>query len=233
MLVHGQTLRKDQISRVKALDLIPSLFPMHTFYWGDWHRDSVLGPERAAYISPTRDVLDAGLIFSSHHDAPVANPDSMRVLGATVTRVTRSGQVLGPDQRVTPYEGLKAITIWPAYQHFEESVKGSIAVGKQADFVILSADPLTVDPLTIADIQVLETINDGVTVFRHGDEESRSANLAGGDRDAHGCIGSAGYHWCAKLDQCVRPWELEQGEAAAEISPEEFAAYCQDSASTR
>jgi hypothetical protein len=126
----------------------------------------VLGPERAAYISPTRDVLDAGMVFSSHHDAPVALPDSMRVLSATVTRVTRSGEVLGPDQRVTPYEGLKSITIWPAYQHFEENIKGSIEVGKQADFVILSADPLTVDPLTIADIKVLETINDGHTVFQ-------------------------------------------------------------------
>lgn len=169
VLIHGQTLRKDQIGRLETLDVMPSLFPMHTFYWGDWHKESVLGPKRAAYISPTRDVLDAGMIFSSHHDAPVANPDSMRVLGATVTRVTRSGEVLGPDQRVTPYEGLKSITIWPAYQHFEENVKGSIEVGKQADFVILSADPLSIDPLSIADIRVLETINDGQTVFEHPD----------------------------------------------------------------
>jgi len=176
VLIHGQTLRKDQIGRLKALDVMPSLFPMHTFYWGDWHKSSVLGPERAAYISPTRDVLDAGLIFSSHHDAPVALPDSMRVLSATITRVTRSGEVLGPDQRVTPYEGLKAITIWPAFQHFEEKVKGSIEIGKQADFVILSADPLTVDPLTIADIKVLETINDGQTVFRYADTEAKSDN---------------------------------------------------------
>ena len=126
VLIHGQTLRKDQIDRLKTLDVMPSLFPMHTFYWGEWHKSSVLGPERAAYISPTRDVLDAGLIFSSHHDAPVALPDSMRVLSATITRVTRSGEVLGPDQRVTPYEGLKAITIWPAFQHFEEKLKGSL-----------------------------------------------------------------------------------------------------------
>lgn len=179
VLIHGQTLRKDQIGRLKALDIVPSLFPMHTFYWGDWHRDSVLGPERAAYISPTRDVLDAGMVFSSHHDAPVANPDSMRVLSATVTRVTRSGEVLGPDQRVTPYEGLKSITIWPAYQHFEEKVKGSIEVGKQADFVILSADPLTIDPLAIADIKVLQTINDGETVFEHPDMALKTAAVVG------------------------------------------------------
>jgi hypothetical protein len=223
VLIHGQTLRKDQIQRLKQLDVIPSLFPMHTFYWGEWHKTSVLGPKRAAYISPTRDVLDAGLIFTSHHDAPVALPDSMRVLSATVTRVTRSGEVLGPDQRVTAYEGLKAITIWPAYQHFEEKQKGSIEVGKQADFVILSANPLTVDPLTIADIKVLETINNGNTVFKY--EEVSNSSLVGGDKDANGCIGSAGYQWCAKIKQCVRPWELAQEKNFAN-TPEAFASFC-------
>ena len=226
VLIHGQTLRKDQVGRLKELDVMPSLFPMHTFYWGDWHKESVLGPERAAYISPTRDVLDAGMIFSSHHDAPVANPDSMRVLGATVTRVSRSGEVLGPDQRVTPYEGLKAITIWPAYQHFEEKVKGSIEVGKQADFVILSADPLTIDPLQIADIKVLETINDGQTVFEYADAAIKPDAVVGGDRDEHGCIGSAGYQWCEKLGECVRPWEIEIADSTAETSQDDFAVFC-------
>lgn len=208
VLIHGQTLRKDQIARLRGLGVIPSLFPMHTFYWGDWHSESVLGPERAAYISPTRDVLDAGMIFSSHHDAPVARPDSMRVLSATVTRVTRSGKVLGADQRVTPYEGLKAITIWPAYQHFEEAQKGSIAVGKQADFAVLSADPLAINPLKIAEIRVLETINNGQTVYRAADEDSNPVQSVGGDRDGNGCIASAGYQWCEKRSACVRPWEI-------------------------
>jgi predicted amidohydrolase YtcJ len=224
VLIHGQTLRKDQITQLKALNIIPSLFPMHTFYWGEWHKSSVLGPERAAYISPTRDVLDAGLIFTSHHDAPVALPDSMRVLSATVTRVTRTGEVLGPDQRVTPYEGLKAITIWPAYQHFEENQKGSIEVGKQADFVILSANPLTVDPLTIADIKVLETINNGRTVFKLPTNNDELATV-GSDRDLQGCIGSAGYQWCAKLQQCVRPWELIKAQGK-ENNPETLKQLC-------
>jgi predicted amidohydrolase YtcJ len=139
---------------------------MHTFYWGDWHRSSVLGPERAENISPTGWVRARGMMFGTHHDAPVASPDPMRVLSATVTRRTRSGWVLGPEQRVDAMTALKAMTIWPAWQHFEERTKGSLEVGKLADFAILSADPTTVDPLEIVNIRVLETIKEGRSVYR-------------------------------------------------------------------
>jgi hypothetical protein len=91
----------------------------------------------------------------------------MRVLDATVTRRARgSGRIVGPQQRVDVITGLKAMTIWPAYQHFEEQTKGSLEIGKLADFVILSKDPTAVVPTTIADIQVTETIKEGATVFR-------------------------------------------------------------------
>ncbi len=141
VLIHGQTLRKDQIPDLVRQQLIPSLFPMHTFYWGDWHLNSVLGDPRASYISPMRDVLYAGLIPTSHHDAPVTFPNSMRVLDATVNRITRSGKILGPDQRVSVYEGLKTLTEWAAYQYFEEKSKGTLTPGKLADFVILDKNP--------------------------------------------------------------------------------------------
>ena len=136
VLIHGQTLRKDQVAELKTLGIFPSLFPMHTFYWGDWHRDSVLGPERAENISPTGWVREAGMRFTTHHDAPVALPNAMRVLDATVNRTTRSGKVLGEAQKVSVMTALKAMTIWSAYQHFEEASKGSIEVGKQADIVL-------------------------------------------------------------------------------------------------
>ena len=107
------------------------------------------------------------MIFTSHHDAPVAFPDSMRVLDATVTRRARgSGDIIGPDQRVDVMTALKAMTIWPAYQHFEEKTKGSIEVGKLADLVILSKDPTAVEPETIDHIKVTETIKEGKTIFR-------------------------------------------------------------------
>lgn len=165
VLIHGQTLRRDQVGELRRLGIFPSLFPMHTYYWGDWHRDSVLGPERAENISPTRWVLDAGMVFTSHHDAPVVFPDAMRVLDATVNRTTRSGRVLGPEQRVTPEQALKSITLWAARQYAEQDRKGSIETGKRADLVVLSDNPLTIAPARLHTIKVLQTIKDGEVVY--------------------------------------------------------------------
>ena len=174
VLIHGQVLREDQVDALQELGIFPSLFPMHTFYWGDWHRDSVLGPVRAENISPTGWCLERGMMFGSHHDAPVALPDSMRVLSATVTRRSRSGDILGPMHRVPVWEALKALTIWPAWQHFEEDRKGTIEVGKLADFVILSENPLSVDPSLLDDIHVMETIKEGESIYqRPADADSR------------------------------------------------------------
>lgn len=166
VLIHGQTLRADQVEPLQQLGIVPSLFPMHTFYWGDWHRESVLGPERAENISPTGWILARGMKFTTHHDAPVVLPSSTRVLDATVNRTTRSGYVLGPQHRVEPWVALKAMTLWPAWQHFEEASKGSIEPGKLADLVVLSDNPLTVERNQLANLKVLETIKEGVSVYR-------------------------------------------------------------------
>ena len=165
VLVHGQFQREDQVDAYRRLGVFPSLFPMHTFYWGDWHRDHTVGPENADNISPTGWVLERGMMFGTHHDAPVAFPDSMRVLDATVTRRSRSGDILGPRHRVDVMTALKAMTIWPAWQHFEEDAKGSIEPGKVADFVILSGDPLAVDPEDLDTLRVLATIKGDEEVF--------------------------------------------------------------------
>jgi predicted amidohydrolase YtcJ len=167
VLIHGQLLREDQVESFKSLGVIPSLFPMHTFYWGDWHLDHTVGPVAGMDISPTGWVRRRDMIFTTHHDAPVAFPDSMRVLDATVTRRARgSGRIVGPHHRMDVITALKAMTIWPAYQHFEEKTKGSLEVGKLADFVVLSKDPTQVEPTTIADIKVTETVKEGRTIFR-------------------------------------------------------------------
>ncbi len=161
VLIHGQTTRMDQLDELKALGIVPSFFPMHTFYWGDWHRDSVLGPRRAELISPCGSAWRRGMRFTSHHDAPVANPDALRVLSATVTRRTRSGDILGPDERVPVEVALKAMTLWAAWQHYEDDRKGSLTSGKLADMVLLDADPMTVDPDRLAGIKVTDVYKDG------------------------------------------------------------------------
>lgn len=168
VLIHGQFQREDQVSAFVSLDVIPSLFPMHTFYWGDWHREHTVGPSLADNISPTGWYRDRGSIFTSHSDAPVAFPDTMRVLDATVTRRSRSGDIIGPVQRVDVMTALKAMTLWSAYQASEEADKGSIEVGKVADFVILSGDPTAIDPETLDTLKVEETIKDGTSIYVRG-----------------------------------------------------------------
>ncbi len=182
VLIHGQFLREDQVDSLKRLGVMPSLFPMHTFYWGDWHRDHTVGPVLADDISPTGWCVQRNMMFSTHHDAPVAFPDSMRVLDATVTRRTRSGDILGPDQRVDVMTALKAMTIWPAWQHFEEHTKGSVEAGKLADFVILDRDPTRTDPEKLDQIKVTETIKEGVSVFRLSDTKQQEAAFGPSDR---------------------------------------------------
>lgn len=161
VVLHGQMMRTDQVQRVKALGALPSFFAAHTFYWGDYHRESTLGSPRAERISPTRDAINAGLTLTTHHDSPVILPNAMRIVDATVNRTTRSGKVLGPEQRLTPFEALKAVTIWGAIQHFEEGSKGTLTVGKRADFAILSDNPVKVAPSKIKTIRVTATIKDG------------------------------------------------------------------------
>lgn len=166
VLIHGQTLRKDQVPQLKELGLIPSLYPMHTYYWGDWHRESVLGEERADNISPTGWVLEKNMRFTTHHDAPVVFPDSIRVLDATVNRTTRSGKVLGKQHKVDVATALKAMTLWPAWQHFEEDSKGSIEEGKLADFTVLSDNPLAIEESELIDLKVVETIKEGRSIYQ-------------------------------------------------------------------
>lgn len=180
--IHAQTARKDQVASFQRLGIFPSFFPMHTFYWGDWHSDSVLGKDRAQNISPTGWARELGMIFTSHHDSPVALPDAMRVYYATVNRISRTGRAIGPDQRVSALDGLKAQTLWAATQYKEERSKGSLEVGKLADMVVLSANPLKVKPETLADIRIEETIKEGVSIY-HRDGQTA--------QESTGCTDSA------------------------------------------
>ena len=165
VLIHGQYVREDQLDSFKDLDVIASLFPLHTFYWGDWHKE-IIGDSLGNTISPTRTALNKGLKITIHTDAPVALPNLMRMVGISVDRKSRSGKVIGEHEKLTPYEALQSITSWSAYQHFEEDQKGTLQEGKLADMVILDKNPLKISPTEIKEIVVLETIKEGVSVYK-------------------------------------------------------------------
>ena len=165
IMIHAQTVREDQLDQMKKLKIIPSYFSTHTFYWGDWHRDSVFGEDRAMRISPTKSTLKRKMPFTVHNDAPVVPPDMIRLLWSTTNRKTRSGKVLGEEQKISTYSALEAMTINAAYQHFEDDIKGTIEVGKQADLVVLSQDPLSIDTKDILEIEVVATFSRGQEVF--------------------------------------------------------------------
>jgi predicted amidohydrolase YtcJ len=163
--IHAQLARPDQLDRMRELGVLPSFYAVHPFFWGDWHRLS-FGDERASFISPLRAALDRGIPITIHNDSPVVPPDIMRLVAIAVNRETRSGYVLGPDQRVDVMEALHAVTLGAAYQYFEENEKGSLEAGKRADFVILARDPRVVESEALADIDIVETVSRGVSVYR-------------------------------------------------------------------
>lgn len=162
--IHAQFLRKDQIPKFVKYKVRPSFYTLHTFYFAEAHLAN-RGREQAMYISPMRDAINAGLRPTNHTDFVVAPLDQMMMLWSAVNRVSRAGAEIGIDQRVTAYEGLKSMTEWAAEQYGEQDRKGTLAVGKLADLVILDKDPLKVTPMAIRDIKVVETIKEGVTIY--------------------------------------------------------------------
>jgi hypothetical protein len=170
IVVHAQMTRPDQLDRMRSLGVVPSFFSLHTFYWGDRHRSVFMGPERAARMSPAASARERGVPFTIHCDAPVVPMEPLRLVWAAVNRETRSGYVVGPGERISVMEALRAVTSTAAWQHFEEADKGSIEPGKLADFVVLSGSPLA-QPETIDELRVLETWLGGERVYRVGDED--------------------------------------------------------------
>ena len=164
-MIHAQFTRKDQIPKYVEYKIRPSFYTLHTYYFAEAHIAN-RGKEQAMYISPMRAAIDAGLHPSNHTDFVVAPLDQMFMLWSAVNRISRGGTEIGLDQRVTPLEGLKTMTIWPAEQYGEQASKGSLEAGKLADLVILDKNPLKVDPMAIKDIKVVETIKEGKTIYK-------------------------------------------------------------------
>lgn len=165
IIIHAQFARPDQLEIFVKYKMEPSFFTNHAFFWGDVHVEN-LGKERADFLSPMVSAKKLGLKPTNHSDATVTPIDPIFTIWSAVNRVSRSGTIIGEGERTTPYLAIQAITSNAAYELFEENLKGSLSEGKLADFVILDKNPLKVEPMDIKNIQVLETIKEGKTVFK-------------------------------------------------------------------
>lgn len=167
VMIHAQIIREDQLDLMKEVGITPSYFHDHVFYWGDYYYESIVGPERSQRISPLLLTVNKGLHFTLHNDMPVTPINPILNIHNAVNRVTRNGRVLGPEYCINVMEAIRALTIYGAYQYFDEEIKGTLEVGKLADLVILDKNPLTVPKETIKDIKVLETIKEGRSIYKY------------------------------------------------------------------
>lgn len=166
VMLHAQIIRDDQLEKMKELKMIPSFFLDHIYYSGDYYHETALGALRAKKVCPLKSVIEKGLIFTIHQNAPVISPNVLFSLHNAVNRTTGKNRVLGEEEQISIEEALKAVTIHGAYQIFEETEKGSIKAGKKADFIILNKNPLEEEKSCLKDIKVLETNKEGITVYK-------------------------------------------------------------------
>ncbi len=164
--IHDQFMRPDQIESIRDLGVTMSIFVTHIYEWGDIHIQN-LGMDRANYMSPCKTALDNHIPFSFHDDTPVLQPDYMMAMYCAVNRITKNGVQLAESEKISPYDALYAITMNAAYQYYEENNRGSITIGKIANFVILNENPLTCDPKTIKDIKIVDTYLDGKRAYHN------------------------------------------------------------------
>jgi hypothetical protein len=164
--IHSQFMRKDQMPKFIEYNVRPSFYTLHTYYFYEAHLKN-RGFEQAQYISPVRDAIDLGMRPTNHTDFVVAPLDQMMMLWSAVNRISRAGAEVGISQSITPYEGLQTMTLYVAEQFDEADVKGSLEVGKLADLVILDKDPLKVPATEIKDIAIVETLKEGVSVYKN------------------------------------------------------------------
>lgn len=141
VIIHAQMATTEQLERMAALDVIPSFFNTHVYYWGDRHRDIFLGPERAGRISPLAEAAQLGLPFTLHADSPVVPFQPLQLVWNAVYRETASGQLLGLEQAVSVERALQAVTVDAARQLGVDEVVGQLRPGLRADLVWLDRDP--------------------------------------------------------------------------------------------
>ena len=162
-LEHGTVVNPEILARMKRLGVAVLPFGSYIYYHGEKMR--FYGEKRLAMMFAHRSFLNYGIAVGGSSDHQCAPWPPLAGIQSCVTRKSHTGEVLGPEQRVTPEEALWIYTMGSAYTSFEEKTKGSIEAGKLADLVLLDNDPTQVDPETIKDIQVKATLVGGAFVY--------------------------------------------------------------------
>ena len=187
VFIHGANIREDQLARIKAVGAIPSFLTSSLSRQGD-SVARLWGPERTARANAANTFSKLGMPFTFSHDAPVSPvPSILELVDAGVNRIAPSGAVLGPDERVSAYVALRAVTTMAAYQIKEEKTKGTLEAGKLADLVILDKNPLKVESKDIKSISVMETIKEGRTIFQKSPSIASAAEGPDAARSATNC----------------------------------------------
>lgn len=163
--IHSQFQRPEQLPKYAELGITPSYFTNHCFFWGDAHIKNI-GENAANFISPVESATNHGLIYSNHTDFNVTPLDPFFVMWTAMARESRSGKTIGKEEQINAYKALQGLTTGPAYQLFEENRKGKLKEGLLADFIILDKNPIKEGVTGIKNIQVLETIKEGKTIYK-------------------------------------------------------------------
>jgi predicted amidohydrolase YtcJ len=164
VIVHFANSSEDQVARIARLGAIVSANPYYPVGFADKYAKVGLGPERADVMVRAASVLKHKIPFSYHSDLPMGPAAPLVLASYGVNRVTPSGRVAGPEQRISVDDALRAITIGAAYSWRQETRLGSIAPGKIANFTVLGQDPYAVDPLKLHDVPIWGTVFEG-TVY--------------------------------------------------------------------
>jgi predicted amidohydrolase YtcJ len=154
---HCGAITDEQLARTVALGAVVSFFPAHVYWWGEAMRNDLFNLRVAERWMAMGSALRAGMRISLHNDGMVTPTDPLLNVRTAATRLTRAGNVLGPDQRITVAQALRAHTLDAAWQLFMEQETGSLEIGKSADLVWLAADPLATTPERIHEIGVRGT----------------------------------------------------------------------------
>ncbi|MDE2572346.1 MAG: amidohydrolase [bacterium] len=166
---HCTVVSDDILARMKRLGAIAVPFGSYVHYHGgklvDWY-----GSKRLERMFAHRWFLDAGIAVAGSSDFPCGPFEPLLALQSCVTRRGYDSVVMGENQRITAREALALYTVNAAYAAGEEHLKGRLAPGFLADFVVLGGDPLTVAPERIGALPVRETYVGGARVWREGDE---------------------------------------------------------------